>query len=111
MSLHETDHWIVTYDIREPRRGVRVHRHLKARGIPVQYSVFSLRLTMVQAQQLMRELEQLIDPRVDDVRAYRLPVRTQVEHMGREMLPEGVWLDVDSPDAQAIAESSESERP
>jgi hypothetical protein len=40
MSLHEPTGWIVCYDIRQPKRLIRVHRHLKKWGVPLQYSVF-----------------------------------------------------------------------
>ncbi len=88
MSLHEAARWIVTYDITEPKRGVRVHRLLKKRGIPLQYSVFLVEASSAQMHALMRELETLIAKQADDVRAYRLPANPQFDQLGPSMLPD-----------------------
>lgn len=40
MSQTTSIDYLVCYDVRDPRRLQRVHRHLLAVGIPLQYSVF-----------------------------------------------------------------------
>lgn len=59
MSLHTPTRWILTYDITDPRRGVRVHRYMKSQGVPLQYSVFTVEASAAQMRQLMLALEAL----------------------------------------------------
>jgi CRISPR-associated protein Cas2 len=84
--------WLVTYDIRDPRRLGRLHRFLSRRATPVQYSVFALRATPGAVGQLAGEIEELIDPKVDDVRIYRVPEPAEITTLGHAILPEGAIL-------------------
>ena len=82
--------FVICYDIADPSRLGRVHRCLRKRAMPMQYSVF---LFVGSEQQLMRclgEIAQLIDPRADDVRAYPLPMRGLKARVGRATLPAGI---------------------
>lgn len=88
MSLNETVRWIVSYDISDARRGVRVHRLMKQRGVPLQYSVFLVEASLAEMQALLRELSRLIAPHSDDVRAYRWPSRPELYQLGPGMLPD-----------------------
>lgn len=88
MSLHESARWIVAYDISDARRGVKVHRLLKQRGVPLQYSVFVVEDSLAGMQALMREIGRLIAPHTDDVRAYRWPAQPEIHQLGPGMLPE-----------------------
>ena len=97
MSLHETVRWIVTYDIRDARRGLAVLRFMKKRGVPVQYSVFLVEASSADMQRLMLDLEELIAVHVDDVRAYRWPVHPECHLLGRSLLPEGVLVTAPTP--------------
>lgn len=92
MSLHEKTRWIVTYDIHDPRCGVKVHRLLAGWGLPLQYSVFVVPASAAELQQLMQALDELIDPVTDDVRAYRWPEQAEVHLLGRPLLPDEVLL-------------------
>jgi CRISPR-associated protein Cas2 len=92
MSLHDPARWIVTYDIADPRRGVRVLRFMKAHGVPLQYSVFIVEASPARMHGLMLELEALIAPAVDDVRAYRWTVQADSHALGKPLLPEGVLI-------------------
>jgi CRISPR-associated protein Cas2 len=84
--------YVVCYDITEPKRLARVHRHLKKGGLPLQYSVFLVRTNAGGLDRLLGELADLIDPDTDDVRAYPLPERLEYTHLGRRLLPDGVSL-------------------
>lgn len=97
MSLHTPARWIVTYDITDRRRLLRVHALLRRRGLPVQYSVFLVRASADGMRRLMEELEELIVTALDDVRAYRWPVQPECHQLGRSILPEGVLLEEDAP--------------
>ena len=92
MSIHRKHPHIVCYDIADSRRLQRIHRHLKDIGIPLQYSVFLLYLDRDGLTRLVERLEDLIDPRADDVRIYPLPKKPDWLWWGRPLMPEGVHL-------------------
>jgi CRISPR-associated protein Cas2 len=92
MTQRQQKSWLIGYDIRDPQRLQRVHKRLKAEGCSVQYSAFSVRANDRQLDALLSELSELIDKRVDDVRAYHLPERCVVWTLGRQALPDGVLL-------------------
>ena len=92
MPLHEPHLHLVCYDIADPARLARVHRHLEKRATPVQYSVFVLYADSIEVDRLAAELEVLIHPRQDDVRIYPLPRHLEVEVLGRGSIPDGIWL-------------------
>lgn len=93
MSASDAKTWLVAYDIREPRRLRRLHRCLKREGASVQYSAFSLEAGDAHLEGVLRRVEGLIDRRVDDVRAYHVPAHCRVWAIGRQQLPEGVYLE------------------
>jgi CRISPR-associated protein Cas2 len=74
--------WLIGYDIASPRRLRRVHRLLKRRAFPVQYSLFAAALTAVERDRLLAELGRLIHPRKDDVRFWPLPERVELLRIG-----------------------------
>ena len=82
--------WLVAYDIASPRRLRRVHACLKRHGLPVQYSVFLLYTDRDGLDALLGELEGLIHPARDDVRAYRLPPGLWYKSVGAPSLPRGL---------------------
>lgn len=93
MSAGSTKTWLVSYDIREPRRLRRVHRQLRKCGATVQYSAFSVQADDARMHALLATLETLIDPHRDDLRAYHLPQRCPVWMLGRQSMPDGVYID------------------
>lgn len=92
MSVNVSKSWLVAYDIREPRRLRRIHRHLRKEGASVQYSVFVVEANDRGMDRLVVELQALVAP-VDDVRAYHVPERCEVWTLGKQALPEGVLRD------------------
>ncbi|HPE60793.1 MAG: CRISPR-associated endonuclease Cas2 [Thiothrix sp.] len=84
---------LVCYDIRCPKRLARVHRFLKKRAVPLQYSVFLVRLNREQRGWLLQQLERLIDARADDVRVYPLPQKPDWCALGKPLWEEGMLLD------------------
>lgn len=93
MSHHTPARWLITYDIRDPKRLGKVFKALKKEGIPVQYSVFYLHLSAAKIGSLMVALAKLTDSRNDDVRAYRLPERGIEISLGTSILPKDAWHD------------------
>lgn len=64
--------WVIAYDIRDDKRRVRVAKHLCGYGERVQHSVFEGRLTSVDVASLRTELQEIIDPKEDQLRFYPL---------------------------------------
>lgn len=86
-----TTNYLVCYDIRDPKRLLKVYSCLKKRALHIQYSVFYCRLTWNELIDLKRTLKELIDERRDDVRLYPIPQDMKVKVMGRgDRIPEGV---------------------
>ncbi len=83
------DH-LISYDIADPRRLGRIHRALKRQAMALQYSVFLHTGTPRQFEALIAQLQQLIDPRQDDLRAYPLPERGTRMRLGKSPLPVGI---------------------
>lgn len=92
MSNSVEHNWLVAYDIADEKRLVRLHRYIKKRAVPVQYSVFLMRATHSAMERVVSEMEQLIDLSRDDVRVYLLPAQIDVETRGRQPLPDEVYL-------------------
>ncbi len=83
--------YVVCYDIRNPKRLLKVYRFMKRRAVHIQYSVFYCRLTRSELVELKQGLNSLIDTRRDDVRVYPVPQDMKVRVMGRgDRIPEGV---------------------
>lgn len=83
--------YIVCYDICDSGRLAKVHKHLKERGIHLQYSVFHCRLTWPELIELKETLREMIDEKSDDVRIYPLPQNMKNIVMGcGDRVPEGV---------------------
>lgn len=61
------DVYLVTYDIRDPKRLRAVHRKMKGFGDPVQYSVFRCTLSKKNLQYMLLHLELIIDKAIDSV--------------------------------------------
>lgn len=82
---HDERHkYLVTYDVRDPRRLVLLHKRLKDWGKPVQYSVFEALLTGAEVERMWSMIRDTIDERVDWVALYRLsrPFDEAVRHIG-----------------------------
>ncbi len=92
MAVNAARTWIVTYDITDPKRLVRLHRFLKYRATPVQYSVFLFEGTTRAMGNLMADIEDRIHPDRDDVRAYQLPEALSVDTLGRGSMPAGTFV-------------------
>jgi CRISPR-associated protein Cas2 len=52
--------YLISYDIRHPKRWRNVYRQLQGRGERIQYSLFRARLTRRQVEELRWELERLL---------------------------------------------------
>ncbi|MFZ2801362.1 MAG: CRISPR-associated endonuclease Cas2 [Syntrophorhabdus sp.] len=83
--------YLVCYDIRDPKRLIKVYNFLKKKALHIQYSVFYCRLTWRELVELKEKLGDLIDKRKDDVRVYPIPQDMKIKVMGRgDRIPEGI---------------------
>lgn len=57
--------YLVTYDVREPRRLRRVAKHLEGYGTRIQYSVFRCKLRPREMERLQWELTKILEPEDD----------------------------------------------
>jgi len=64
--------YVIAYDMPDDKRRNKVARVLEGHGERVQYSVFECQLTGKQFAALWKELEGLVKPKEDSLRAYRL---------------------------------------
>jgi len=92
MAVNEAVPWLAAYDVRDKRRLRRVYRFLCGHALPVQYSVFMMRTSAAKLGRLVKDLEEIIDVREDDVRIYRIPEPAEAFTRGRAMLPDDVLL-------------------
>lgn len=92
MSSHEVKTWLIGYDICCVRRLRQVHKLMKSKAIRLQYSFYSTSQTDKGILQIMADLEILIDPFEDDVRAYHVPARCKVWKLGQSSMAFGVVL-------------------
>lgn len=93
VSRSDAKTWLVAYDVREPRRLLRLHRCLKREGTAVQYSAFCVEADDDSLGALLAQVQCLIDERVDDVRAYHVPAHCRVWQLGRQEFPDGVYIE------------------
>ena len=87
MSQHASARWLVTYDIADPKRLARLFKFLKKHGVPVQYSVFFVKVSALKMANLIVQIAGIIDADDDDVRAYRLPDDLWKVTLGASILP------------------------
>jgi CRISPR-associated protein Cas2 len=78
---------VVSYDVVDDKRRVKLAKCLLGFGRRVQYSVFECELTPTNLKQLQQKVRDLIDPATDSVRFYFLDAaavqRIQVLGIGR----------------------------
>ena len=84
--------WILCYDIADPRRLQRVYRVARRHATPLQYSVFHMVATRLEILNAVREMEEYIDCRYDDVRAYPLLSTDKSITFGRNRLADNVMF-------------------
>lgn len=84
--------FLLAYDIANPQRLTRVHRRLKAWGIPLQYSVWLVPGRRRDMEQLCTELDALIVAAEDDIRVYGVPARPLVVRRGCARFKGGINL-------------------
>lgn len=92
MPVHSKHPWLIGYDIAQPRRLQRIHRRLIKEAYGVQYSLYLFYGSVREAQALLDELAQRMDPREDDLRAYPVPRNPELYILGSQASREGLGL-------------------
>lgn len=77
-------HYLIAYDIADPKRLGRVWRLLKKQALPVQYSVFLFKGSEPALAALRRGIEARIHHKEDDVRIYTLGKNTRAWALGQQ---------------------------
>lgn len=101
--------FLIAYDITEPRRLQRIHRHLSQEAMPIEYSVFFATEDVRHMLGILNRTAEMIDPKSDDLRCYPLPQRGLRLRLGKATLPAGIyysalpaeWMDTEVPQPQA----------
>jgi|YelNatPaOPRAMG01_1025707.scaffolds.fasta_scaffold71085_3 CRISPR-associated protein Cas2 len=68
--------YLITYDIRNPKRWVKVYKSLKKLGLNVQLSCFEVDLSEYMMDQTLKKLSKYIDSKEDLIYAYPLSERS-----------------------------------
>ena len=90
MPANRRTPWLLCYDIASPRRIQRVYRVLCRHATPLQYSVFHAVATRREILAMLHDIEEHIDSRRDDVRAYPLMTTARPVSLGRDRLASGI---------------------
>lgn len=79
---------VISYDIPEDKRRMKIHKILKSYGQWMQYSVFECDLSATQYAKLRSRLSKLIKPEQDSIRFYFLCgcCHAKVERIGGETI-------------------------
>ncbi len=89
---HSMTNYMICYDIADRRRLSRVHRSALKHAMPMQYSVFLLRGSKEALDAMLVDIEKLINPAEDDVRAYTIAPSVDVDCIGVNIWPEEVYV-------------------
>lgn len=89
--------WVIGYDIREPRRLIKVHRAMAKVACQLEYSIFLFEGTRAALDAVIARVKKLVKLSADDVRAYELPESGMQFRIGKPALPKGiVWTGMPS---------------
>jgi CRISPR-associated protein Cas2 len=100
MSRRGPSRYIVCYDVADPRRLARIHRRIKRDGVALQKSVFDCQLDKRRLGNLIRDVRELMDDSVDDLRIYCPHLDAEIEWIGKLPMPSDIQLFNDETDNQ-----------
>lgn len=88
--------YVISYDIPDDKRRLKISKTLKNFGERVQYSVFEANLTEPQFQKLLFRLEKLLNEKEDRLRIYTIcdacMKKVQVKGLGKLTEDEDVYV-------------------
>lgn len=91
--MRNAEHWfIISYDIRLPKRLQRLHRWLKRHAFALQESVFIFAGTLPAWEQLKHGIQTRIKRTEDDVRVYQLSQSSILTFYGVSPWPDDIYF-------------------
>lgn len=94
--MSEHSFYLLTYDIADPRRLVRVAKLMEAIGERVQDSVFEAYLSQAELEKLLRKAAQMMEMEADSLRVYSLcqacRAKIRCVGIGKSTAPPGVVI-------------------
>ena len=85
-------HYLICYDIANPKRLGRVHRKVIKHALFIQFSVYYLQGNRRELDALLSDLQDVIDESYDDIRVYPVEPLSNSWQIGVSWLPEEVGL-------------------
>lgn len=83
-------HYLICYDIADPKRLGKIHRFITKHAVFIQFSVYYLEGGKKELAKLLDDVNLLIDKNCDDVRAYTVRPFDNAVQIGTPWLPEGI---------------------
>lgn len=90
MAKNQKRNWLIGYDITSSRRLNRVRHQIIKEALPVQYSLYLYHGSQDELIQLLDRLTKIIDITQDDIRAYPIPSKAEINLIGSQGLPSSV---------------------
>lgn len=81
-------HYLVCYDIADPKRLAKVHRRAVSHAAFVQYSIYYLKGSQDDLENMLTDIREVINESLDDVRAYSVTPLSEAIQKGVAWLPE-----------------------
>lgn len=85
-------HYLVCYDIANPKRLGKVHRRAVNHAAFIQYSVYYLQGSQSDLESMLSDIQDVIDDAEDDVRAYSVAPLEEAIQRGVTWLPEDIMV-------------------
>jgi CRISPR-associated protein Cas2 len=87
------EHWyLISYDIRDPKRLARLHRYLKRHSFMLQESVYLYAGNNQAWQLLSKAIQKCINKQQDDVKVYQLDKDCCLHFFGSSPWPQDVYF-------------------
>ncbi len=85
-------HYLICYDIADPKRLAKVHRRTVSSATFVQYSVYYFQGSQVELKAVLDDLQSVICNAEDDIRAYAIASIKEAILRGKSWLPDDLYL-------------------
>ncbi len=85
-------HYLICYDIANPKRLAKIHRIAVNHAVFVQYSVYYLNGDKSALDVLLNEMQDIIHETEDDIRAYTVAPLKDALKLGISWLPDEILL-------------------
>lgn len=90
-------HYVISYDIADNKRRIKIADFLETYGLRTQYSVFECEADSALIQHIVSSLQEMIDMKEDSVLCYAL-----CKHCSRQVHTQGIAFQVTNMDWQVL---------